>query len=102
MGLKLSKVRRGLRYKKEAFLKPFIEFNIQKRKEAQEKGDKFRKEFYKLANNSVYTKSFENVRERCNVHIVGGVRKRVCFTFLGNPTFKGLTSSQILRWLWFE
>ena len=36
-GMKLTRMRRGIRYRKEPFLKQFIEHNIAKRKEAQKK-----------------------------------------------------------------
>ena len=71
-GMKLAKIHSGLSYMQEAFLKPFVEFNTQKRKEAKRKGGKFAEDFYKLANNSVYGKSFENVQKRCNAEIIGG------------------------------
>ena len=57
-GLVLEKVHSAITYKMEAFLKPYIEFCPEKRREAKRRGDKFGDNFYKLAGNSVYGKNF--------------------------------------------
>ena len=68
-GLKLEDitVKQKLEYSKSEWLKPYIEFNIQKRKEAKAKGDKFGDVFFKLMNNAFYGKTIENVYNRQNV-----------------------------------
>ena len=71
-GLVLRKVHSGLSYKTEQFLRPYIEFCAEKRKEAKLVKDKFGEDFYKLAGNGVYGKTFECVRSRCNTKIMGG------------------------------
>ena len=71
-GLVLEKVHFAITYKAEAFLKPYIEFCAEKRREAKRNGDKFGDDFYKLAGNSVYGKTFESTRNRCNTKFVGG------------------------------
>ena len=48
-------------------MKEFIEFNINKRTIVR---NDFEIDFSKLMNNSVYGKTMENVRKRCNISIV--------------------------------
>ena len=62
-GLKLEDItiKQKLEYSKSEWLKPYIEFNIRKRKEAKAKGDKFGDVFFKLMNNAFYGKTIENV-----------------------------------------
>ena len=57
-GLKLEDItiKQKLEYSKRDWLKPYIEFNIRKRKEAKAKGDKFGDVFFKLMNNALYGK----------------------------------------------
>ena len=57
-GLKLEDItiKQKLEYNKSEWLKPYIEFNIQKRKEAKAKCDKFGDVFFKLKNNAFYGK----------------------------------------------
>ena len=48
-------------------MKSFIEFNIDKRTKAT---NDFEINFFKLMNNSVYGKTMQNLRKRCNHSIV--------------------------------
>ena len=50
--------------------KQYVEFNTQKRIEAEKNGDKNGKALYKLMNNAVYGKTMENLRNRINVKLV--------------------------------
>lgn len=65
-GLKLSRVHKVIQYEQMAWLKPFIDFNTNKRKNAK---DDFEKNLFKKINNSVYGKTIENVRGRINFQI---------------------------------
>ena len=49
---------------KKPWIKKFIEFNINKRTVAK---NDFEIDFFKLMNNSVYEKTMEHVRKRCNI-----------------------------------
>ena len=66
-GLSLRKVHRAISFKQANFLKPFIEFNTEKRKNAK---NDFEKDLFKLMNNSVYGKTMENVRKHGDYEIV--------------------------------
>ena len=65
-GLILKKVHRILEFKKSAWMKAYIDFNTQKRKEANSEADK---NLFKLLNNAVYGKTMENLRKRIKIRI---------------------------------
>ena len=66
-GLQLKKVHRVLTAYQTAFMKPFIDFNTEKRTNAT---SDLEKDLFKLMNNSCYGKTIEDLRKRSNVHIV--------------------------------
>ena len=80
-------IKQKLEYSKSEWLKPFFEFNIQKRKEAKAKGDKFGDVFFKLMNNAFYGKTKENVYYRQDVELVNEVDRyiklveNICFKY---------------------
>ena len=55
-GLILKRVHRVLELKQSAWMKPYIDFNTQKRKEATNQADK---NHFKLLNNAVYDKQWK-------------------------------------------
>ena len=59
-------VHRALQFSEKPWLKEYIEFNTEKRKEAK---NSFEKDYFKLMNNSVFGKTMENIRKRCNVYL---------------------------------
>ena len=48
-------------------MKPYIDFNTQKRKEATNEADK---NLFKLLNNAIYGKTMENMRKRIKIRII--------------------------------
>ena len=68
-GFILTKVHRILSFEQHSWLKSYIEFNTEKRKEAANEKNKFGVLLYKLANNVIFGKSMENLRDRMKVRI---------------------------------
>ena len=66
LGLKLKRVHRALQFSEKPWLKEYINFNTEKRKEAK---NSFQKDYFKLMNNSVFGKTMENIRKRCNIYL---------------------------------
>ena len=66
-GMIIDKVHEVISFKQRSWLKPYIDFNTNKRNKVD---NDFEKDFYKLLNNAFYGKTMENVRNRIKVEFI--------------------------------
>ena len=84
LGMKLKKVHRALRFEQSPWMEPYIRMNTGLRKQAT---SAFEKDLYKLMNNSVFSKTMENLRRRVNVKLVRSHEEDNLRRLIASPSF---------------
>ena len=82
-GLKLKKIHRAIKFEQKEILKPYIEFNTEKRKNAR---NDFEKDIFKLVNNAVFGKTMEDKRKHLDFEIVSDEKRFM--KCVNSPSFK--------------
>ena len=115
--MKLKKIHRILKFKQSDWMRPYIDFNTQKRTISNNEADK---NFFKLMNNSVYGKTMENLRKRIKIRVVKNSQDFIKYTsrptcvnwkvfknnlaaihekkILNKPIYVGFTILEISKW----
>ena len=85
LGLKIKKIHRVLEFSQSNWVKPYVEFNTQKRIEVEKNGDKDRKVSYKLMSNALYGKITKKIRNRIDVRLVSN--KKDYLKWIPKPSY---------------
>ena len=93
LGLRLTKIHRGVKFVEE----PWLEKDIQLNTDLRTKGSTdFEKDFFKLMNNSVFGQSMEKVRNRVDIRLVNNEKSGT--SWLKSITLNPQTSSPKTLW----
>ena len=79
----LEKVHQVIEFNQSGWLKSYIDFNTQPRKNVR---NDFEKDFFKLMNNAVFRKTMENIRKHRNINLV--TNKEAFLKKVMQPNFK--------------
>ena len=88
-GLKLKKIHRAIKLEQKEILKPYIQFNTEKRKNAR---NDFEKDIFKLLNNAVFGKTMDDKRKHLDFEIVSDERRFM--KCVNNPSFNPFCRSR--------
>ena len=82
LGMKFKKIHGILKSKQSDWMKPYIDFKTEGRKESTNEADK---NYFKLLNNAVYGKTMENIRKRVKIRVVKNEKDAIKYT--SKPTY---------------
>jgi hypothetical protein len=77
LGVKVTKVHRAIQFTQSPVFRRYIKYNTKQRKSAK---SLFKKNLYKLKNNSLYGKMVENIRKRRNIRLCNTAKRLKCYT----------------------
>ena len=86
LGLKVTKIHRGITFQESDWLRPYIELNTELRTKGK---NDFEKDFFRLMNNSVFGKTMENIRNKVDIRLVAN--KKDTRKLISKPNFKHRT-----------
>ncbi|XP_065667193.1 uncharacterized protein LOC136087681 [Hydra vulgaris] len=86
LGLKITKIHRGIKFEERAWLNENIELNTNLRTKAT---NDFKKDFFKLMNNSVFGKTMENFENRVDIRLV--TDRNEAIKLASKPNFESRT-----------
>ena len=86
LGMKLTKVYKGITFKQKEWMAEYINLNTNLRTAA---ANDFEKDFFKLMNNSVFGKTMENIRNRVDIQLVCTREKTMKLT--SKPNYESRT-----------
>ena len=78
----MTKVHRILKFKQSDWLKKYIDFNTEKRKNA---ANSFEKDFFKRMNNAIFGKTVEILRKKISVKLINYAKDSV--RYISKPNF---------------
>ena len=82
LGMKLSKILRVIKFNQSNWLKEYVDFNTEKRKNSK---NSFEKGFFKLLVSSIYGKWKENIRKRINIKLINNSKNYA--RYVSKPNF---------------
>ncbi|XP_065652858.1 uncharacterized protein LOC136080174 [Hydra vulgaris] len=86
LGLKITKIHRGIKFQERNWLSEYIELNTKLRAKAT---NKFGIEFFKLMNNQVFKKTMENIENRVDIRLV--TNRNEAIKLASKPNFESRT-----------
>ena len=86
--MKIKKIHRVMQFEQSCWMKPYIDLNTEKRKEATMRGEKAGKDLFKLFNNAFFGKTMENLKKRINFDVV--TSRKVALKRIAKPNFKSV------------
>ena len=86
-GLKITKIHRGITFQESVWMKKYIDMNTKLRIESK---NKFKKDFFKLMNNSVFGKTIENIRKRTDIKLT--TTQKQVEKYIYKPNYDGRTT----------